>query len=72
MNRTPRNPSSSNRASTRSSHLAKKAVLIVTAHDVDPIELVVFLPDLCCKIGVPSVMLKGKACFGTVLHRNEE
>ncbi|KAL4668898.1 hypothetical protein H8959_007452 [Pygathrix nigripes] len=31
----------------------KKAQLVVIAHDVDPIELVVFLPALCRKMGVP-------------------
>jgi hypothetical protein len=30
----------------------KKAQLVVIAHDVDPIELVVFLPALCRKMGV--------------------
>ena len=32
---------------------AKKAQLVVIADDVDPIELVVFLPALCRKMGVP-------------------
>src|SRR5260364_367193 len=31
----------------------KKAQLVLIAHDVDPIELVVFLPALCRKMGVP-------------------
>ncbi|KAL4669959.1 hypothetical protein H8959_008513 [Pygathrix nigripes] len=35
----------------------KKAQLVVTAHDVDPIKLVVFLPALCCKMGVSSPAL---------------
>ena len=34
---------------------AKKAQLVVIADDVDPIELVVFLPALCRKMGVPCV-----------------
>ncbi|WP_369293350.1 ribosomal L7Ae/L30e/S12e/Gadd45 family protein, partial [Bacillus cereus] len=29
----------------------KKAQLVVIAHDIDPIELVVFLPALCRKMG---------------------
>ncbi|KAJ7903710.1 ribosomal protein L4 [Mycena olivaceomarginata] len=41
---------------------AKKASLVVIAHDVDPIELVVFLPALCRKMG-------GKARLGTVVHK---
>jgi ribosomal protein L7Ae-like RNA K-turn-binding protein len=48
---------------------AKKAALVVIAHDVDPIELVVFLPALCRKMGVPYVIVKGKACLGTVVHK---
>ena len=48
---------------------AKKASLVVIAHDVDPIELVVFLPALCRKMGVPYVIVKGKARLGTVVHR---
>ncbi|EGO19736.1 60S ribosomal protein L7A variant 1 [Serpula lacrymans var. lacrymans S7.9] len=48
---------------------AKKASLVVIAHDVDPIELVVFLPALCRKMGVPYVIVKGKARLGTVVHK---
>jgi large subunit ribosomal protein L7Ae len=48
---------------------AKKAALVVIAHDVDPIELVVFLPALCrnLKMGIPYVIVKGKARLGTVV-----
>ena len=48
---------------------AKKASLVVIAHDVDPIELVVFLPALCRKMGVPFVIVEGKARLGTVAHK---
>jgi large subunit ribosomal protein L7Ae len=44
-------------------------VLVVIAHDVDPIELVIFLPALCRKMGVPYVIVKGKARLGTVVHK---
>nr|XP_008273621.2 60S ribosomal protein L7a [Oryctolagus cuniculus]5LZS_G Chain G, eL8 [Oryctolagus cuniculus]5LZT_G Chain G, eL8 [Oryctolagus cuniculus]5LZU_G Chain G, eL8 [Oryctolagus cuniculus]5LZV_G Chain G, eL8 [Oryctolagus cuniculus]5LZW_G Chain G, eL8 [Oryctolagus cuniculus]5LZX_G Chain G, eL8 [Oryctolagus cuniculus]5LZY_G Chain G, eL8 [Oryctolagus cuniculus]5LZZ_G Chain G, 60S ribosomal protein L7a,eL8 [Oryctolagus cuniculus]6HCF_G3 Chain G3, eL8 [Oryctolagus cuniculus]6HCJ_G3 Chain G3, eL8 [Ory len=47
----------------------KKAQLVVIAHDVDPIELVVFLPALCRKMGVPYCILKGKARLGRLVHR---
>lgn len=47
----------------------KKASLVVLAHDVDPIELVVFVPALCRKMGVPYVIVKGKARLGTVVHK---
>jgi large subunit ribosomal protein L7Ae len=48
---------------------AKKAALVVIAHDVDPVELVIFLPALCRKMGVPYVIVKGKARLGTVVHK---
>lgn len=48
---------------------AKKASLVVIADDVDPIELVVFLPALCRKMGVPYVIVKGKARIGTLVHK---
>jgi len=47
----------------------KKAQLVVIAHDVDPIEIVIFLPALCRKFGVPYCIVKGKARLGTVVHR---
>merc|ERR1712071_450578 len=43
--------------------------LVLIAHDVDPIELVVFLPALCRKMGVPYAIVKGKARLGTVVHK---
>lgn len=48
---------------------AGKAKLVVIAHDVDPIELVVWLPALCKKVGVPYVIVKGKARLGAVVHQ---
>ncbi|KAK6520375.1 60S ribosomal protein L8B [Arthrobotrys conoides] len=47
----------------------KKASLVLIANDVDPIELVVFLPALCRKMGVPYAIIKGKARLGTVVHK---
>jgi len=46
-----------------------KAQLVVIANDVDPIELVVWLPALCRKMGVPYCIVKGKARLGTVVHQ---
>jgi len=48
---------------------AKKANLVIIANDVDPIELVVFIPALCRKMGVPYVIVKNKARLGTVVHK---
>ncbi|KAH7728159.1 60S ribosomal protein L7a [Aphelenchoides avenae] len=47
----------------------KKAQLVVIAHDVDPIEIVLFLPALCRKFNVPYCIVKGKARLGQVVHR---
>ena len=38
----------------------QKASLVVIAHDVNPIELVVWLPALCRKMGIPYCIMKGK------------
>jgi len=48
---------------------AKKAQLVVIAHDVDPIEIVVWLPALCRKMGVPYCIVKGKARLGKLVHK---
>jgi len=45
-----------------------KAKLVVIAHDVDPIELVVHLPALCRKKGVPYCFVRGKANLGKLVH----
>jgi len=47
----------------------KKAQLVVISHDVDPIEIVLFMPALCRKMGVPYCIVKGKARVGQVVHR---
>uniref|UniRef100_A0A8C5KJ04 60S ribosomal protein L7a n=1 Tax=Jaculus jaculus TaxID=51337 RepID=A0A8C5KJ04_JACJA len=41
---------------------SKKAQLVVVAHDVDPIELVVFLPALCRKLGGKARLVHRKTC----------
>jgi len=47
----------------------KKAKLVVIAHDVDPLELVVWLPTLCRKMEVPYVIVKSKSRLGQVIHQ---
>jgi large subunit ribosomal protein L7Ae len=47
----------------------KKAALVLIPNDVDPIELVIFIPALCRKMGVPYAIIKGKARLGTVVHK---
>jgi len=47
----------------------KKASLVLIAHDVEPIELVVWLPALCRKLQVPYAIVKGKARLGRVVGK---
>ncbi|CAG8758543.1 665_t:CDS:1, partial [Racocetra fulgida] len=48
---------------------AKKAQLVLIAHDVDPIEIVLWLPALCRKMQVPYAIIKSKSRLGTVVHK---
>merc|ERR1711881_184620 len=48
---------------------AKKAQLVVIAHDVDPIEIVCWLPSLCKKMSVPYLIIKGKGRLGQIVHK---
>lgn len=47
----------------------KKAKMVVIAHDVNPIELVIFLPALCRKFDIPYAIVKGKARLGQLVHK---
>lgn len=49
----------------------KEAKLVVIAHDVSPIELIVFLPDLCKKMDIPYCFVKGKARLGKFVHQKQ-
>merc|ERR1711962_541839 len=47
----------------------KRAKLVAIASDVEPIEVVLFLPALCRKMGVPYCIVNYKARLGRVAHR---
>jgi len=47
----------------------KKAQLVIIASDVDPLELVVWLPALCRKMDVPYCIVKNKSRLGAVVHK---
>lgn len=47
----------------------RKAKLVIIAHDVDPLELVLWLPALCRKMDVPYCIVKGKARLGHLIHQ---
>jgi len=46
-----------------------KAKLVVIAHDVDPVELVLWLPNLCRKKDIPYCIVKGKSRLGQLVNR---
>jgi len=46
-----------------------KAAYVVIASDVDPIELVVWLPALCRKVGVPYAIVNNKGRLGTLVGK---
>merc|ERR1719321_2556070 len=45
-----------------------KAKLVVIAHDVDPVEIVCWLPALCRKKNVPYCIVKGKSRLGKMVN----
>jgi len=47
----------------------KKAKLVVIAHDVDPVEVVCWLPALCRKKDVPYCVVKSKARVGKMVNK---
>jgi large subunit ribosomal protein L7Ae len=48
----------------------KRASLVVIAADVDPIEIVLHLPTLCRKMGIPYCIVRGgRARLGRVCHK---
>eukprot|EP00980_Cylindrotheca_fusiformis_P004354 scaffold925_cov129-Cylindrotheca_fusiformis.AAC.7 len=47
----------------------KKAQLVLIACDVDPIELVLWMPALCRKMQVPFMIVKDKARLGALVHQ---
>merc|ERR1719229_1002833 len=49
----------------------KQAKLVVIAHDVDPLELVVWMPALCRKMDIPYCIIKGKGRLGQLVHKKK-
>uniref|UniRef100_A0A8C7B4H5 60S ribosomal protein L7a n=1 Tax=Neovison vison TaxID=452646 RepID=A0A8C7B4H5_NEOVI len=47
----------------------KKARMAVTAHDVDPTELVILVPALSGKMGISYFIIKGKGRLRCLIHR---
>merc|ERR1712060_538647 len=47
----------------------KKAQLVCIAHDVDPIELVLWLPAVCRKMDIPYCIVKSQSRLGALVHQ---
>jgi len=47
----------------------KEAKLVIIAHDVDPIEIVMWLPSLCKARGIPYCIIKSKARLGALVGK---
>jgi len=47
----------------------KKARLVIIANDVDPIETILYLPQLCRKQEVPFCFIRGKARLGKLVGK---
>jgi len=47
----------------------KKAQLVCIAHDVDPVELVLWLPAVCRKMDIPYCIVKSKSRLGALVHK---
>merc|ERR1711988_1180864 len=47
----------------------KKAQLVCIAHDVDPIELVLWLSAVCRKMDIPYCIVKSKSRLGALVHK---
>lgn len=45
-----------------------EAKLVVIAHDVDPVEIICFLPALCRKKNIPYCIVKGKSRLGKMVN----
>jgi len=48
---------------------SKKAKLVVIASDVDPLELVLWMPALCRKMNVPYCIVNNKGRLGALVHQ---
>nr|UXY87454.1 60S ribosomal protein L7A [Cryptomonas sp.] len=49
----------------------KKALFVVIANDVNPIELVVWLPTLCQKMDIPYCIIKNKSSLGKLVGKKK-
>jgi large subunit ribosomal protein L7Ae len=49
----------------------QKSLFVLIAHDVNPIECVLWMPTLCAKMGVPYCIVKNKSRLGSLVNRKK-
>jgi large subunit ribosomal protein L7Ae len=47
----------------------QKSLFVLIAHDVNPIDCIVWMPTLCAKMGVPYCIVKNKSKLGSLVNR---
>mmetsp|Transcript_46971 Transcript_46971/g.96042 ORF Transcript_46971/g.96042 Transcript_46971/m.96042 type:complete len:226 (-) Transcript_46971:4480-5157(-) len=51
--------------------IKKKALFVLIAHDVNPIECIVWLPSLCFQMDIPFCIIKNKSKLGGLIGRKK-
>lgn len=51
--------------------IKKKALFVLIAHDVNPIECIVWLPSLCFQMDIPFCIIKNKSKLGRLIGRKK-
>lgn len=47
----------------------QKSLFVLIAHDVNPIDCIVWMPTLCVKMGIPYCIVKNKSKLGSIVNR---
>lgn len=49
----------------------QKSLFVLIAHDVNPIDCIIWMPTLCAKMGVPYCIVKNKSKLGSLVNRKK-
>lgn len=47
----------------------QKSLFVLIAHDVNPIDCIIWMPTLCVKMGIPYCIVKNKSKLGSIVNR---
>jgi len=47
----------------------RTAQLVIIPNDVEPLELVLWIPTLCKKKNIPYLIVKNKSALGQIIHK---